>query len=60
MAETLNWIHDKLNFVKSHTRKKGLSKSYAFKSAQRAASASAVSAHNISQGSIDTVKTSIL
>ena len=41
MTERLDWILDKLDFLKSHIRKKGLSKASGFKSPQRRASASA-------------------
>ena len=54
MTESQNWIQDKFNFLKTHIRRKGLSKSSCFKSPQRGASASAASAHDISLGSMDT------
>ena len=53
MKERQKWIQDKFNFLKTHIRRKGLSKSSAFKSPQRA-SASAATAHNILRGSTDT------
>ena len=53
MTERQNWIQDRLNFLKTHIRRKGLSKSSDFKSLQRGASASAASAHNISRESTD-------
>ena len=47
MTERQNWIQDKFNFLQTHIRCKGLSKSSPFKSPAQAASASITSAHNI-------------
>ena len=41
MTERQNWIQNKFNLLKTHIRRKGLSKSSRFKSLQRGASASA-------------------
>ena len=43
-----NWIQDKFNFLKTHFRCKGLSKSSHFKSPAQAANSSTASVHNIS------------
>ena len=53
-TECQNWIQYKFGFLRAHIRRKGLSKSSAFKSQARGASASAATAHNISRESIDT------
>ena len=45
MTERQNWIQDKINFLKTHIRCKGLSKSLAFMSPARGASLSAALAH---------------
>ena len=54
MTECLTWIQDKLGFLRSHIRRKGLSKSSALKLQARGASASATTAHDISRASTDT------
>ena len=54
MLERQNQIQNKFNFLKTHFRRKGLSKSFGFKSPTYRASATAASAHNISRGSSDT------
>ena len=54
MTERQNWIQDKFGFLRSHIRRKGLSKSSDFKSKARGASASIASTHNISRVSTNT------
>ena len=54
MTERQNWIQDKINFLKTHIRHKGLCKYSAFESLARGASASTALTHNISRGSNDT------
>ena len=46
MKERQHWIQHKFQFLKSHIRRKGLSKFSGFKSPQRGASASTASAHD--------------
>ena len=45
MTECQTWIQDKLGFLRSHIRHKGISKSSAFKSQTQGASASTTTAH---------------
>ena len=54
ITESQKWIQNKLIFLKTYTRHKGLSKSSAFMSPARGASASTTSAHNFSRCSTDT------
>ena len=53
ITERQNWIQDKFNFLKIHIRCRRLSNSSRFKSLAQGASASAVSAHEISSDSTD-------
>ena len=53
MSKRQNLIQNKFNFLKSHIRRKGLSKSSRCKSPQREVKAIAASAHDISQGLMD-------
>ena len=54
MKQRQNWIQDTFNFLKTHIRCKGLSKSSAFKFPAQEASAFVASAHVISKGSNNT------
>ena len=54
MTERQNWIQDKFNFLRTNIRRKGLCESSGYRSPHRGDSASAASAHNISQGSTGT------
>ena len=54
MTESQSWIQDKLGFLRSHIRCKGLNKPSTFKLETRGASASGTTAHDISRASTDT------